>query len=101
MDLFGRVHCALGGVYILLTLLFLYCALQADVRCKRLTIAYVGRSLMCTGGVRGCEGDSSVPGEQREGDSCACSHEGPAASHNTGQCLRLGRFILNRIFHCS
>ena len=84
MDLFGRVHCARGGVYILLTLLFLYCALQADVSGKHLTITHVGRLLMCTGGVRGCEGDSSVPGEQREGDKCAGAHEGPAASHNTG-----------------
>lgn len=30
------VHCALGHVYILLTVLFLDCALQAHVRCKPL-----------------------------------------------------------------
>ena len=33
----GKVQCALGCVHILLALLFLYCALQAHVRCKRLT----------------------------------------------------------------
>ena len=32
-----RVHCALGCLYILLTLLFLYCVLRAHCRCKRLT----------------------------------------------------------------
>ena len=31
-----RVHCALGCVHILLTLLFLYCALRAHLRCRRL-----------------------------------------------------------------
>ena len=33
----NRVHCALGYLYILSTLLFLFCALQAHIRCKRLT----------------------------------------------------------------
>ena len=31
------VHCTLGCVYVLLTLLFWDCAFQADVRCKCLT----------------------------------------------------------------
>ena len=32
----SRVHCAPGCVYILLTLLFLYCALRTRLRLKRL-----------------------------------------------------------------
>ena len=33
----SKVHCALGWVYILLTLLLLYCVLWAHVGCKHLT----------------------------------------------------------------
>ena len=32
----SRVHCVLGCAYILLTLLFLYCALWAHIRSKHL-----------------------------------------------------------------
>ena len=37
VSVISRIHWALGCVYILLALLFLYCALLAHVRCKRLT----------------------------------------------------------------
>ena len=33
----SRVNCALGCVDILFTLLFLYCALRAQISCQRLT----------------------------------------------------------------
>ena len=40
VDVISRVHCALGCVYVSLTLLFLYCALQAHVRCSTLQILF-------------------------------------------------------------
>ena len=36
LNVISRVHCALGCVYILVTLLFLYCVLRAHARCKLL-----------------------------------------------------------------
>ena len=45
----NRGHCALGYLYILSTLLFLYCALQAHIRCKCLTNCSYTLHLHCNG----------------------------------------------------
>ena len=37
----SRVHCALGCVHILLTLLFLHSELQVHVKCKRFILFYI------------------------------------------------------------
>ena len=40
IDVISSIYCALGCVYILLTILFLYCALQAHIRCKCFTSTF-------------------------------------------------------------